>query len=298
MSRRPEIILVVSIPGALQPDSIHSPGDWTGDFAIVIREHPRGRSIALKAALAAGEVQIGTFLFELANPSIPRILANAGFDFVVIDMEHGCFTTESAARLISAASASGISPLVRVPEITRTNVLRALDAGSCGIMAPMIRDRSDVERLYALAKYPPEGQRGTCFGIAHTGYRLPDPATYLEEANDNVLLVGQIETPEALSQITSILTADLLDVAFIGPLDLSVSLGAPGDLGSPSFDAAVSDVLEACAKHDVAAGAFASNPLDAAQWIGRGCRMIACSGELCLLSEKSREVVEEIRQAL
>jgi 2-keto-3-deoxy-L-rhamnonate aldolase RhmA len=252
--------------------------------------------MTLKDGLTEGRTALGTFLVELAAPSVPRILAGAGFDFVVIDMEHGIFTTESAARLIALARASGIAPLVRVAEITRSSVLSALEAGAHGIMAPMIRSGKDVDELYRLAKYPPAGQRGTCLGTAHTDYIVPDAAVYLSTTNESILLVGQIETEEAIGNLDEILSPGKLDVAFVGPLDLSVALGTPGDFESPRFREAVDAVLEKGREHGVTVGAFAADARGARRWIERGCRMIACSGDLFMLGEKSREIVETIRR--
>jgi len=252
-------------------------------------------STTFKETLADGRVVIGTFLFELGGPAIPRILADAGFDFVIIDAEHGIYTVDSAAALIAFARTSGIAPLVRVPEITRTNVLRALEAGAAGIVAPMIRDRSDVDTLYRLAKYPPQGERGTCLGTAHTDYRLPDAKSHLQKANEEILLVGQIETRDALENLDAILGSGRLDVAFVGPLDLSVSLGAPADLDTPQFDAAIKRILERCRAHDVVPAAFVADPATGRRWIERGFRMIACSGELFMLAERSKQIVGELK---
>ena len=253
-------------------------------------------SVALKEALAKGQIVLGTFLLELSNPGIPWILANAGFDFIVIDMEHGLFTIESAATLIALAQAFGISPLVRVAEITRTSVLRVLEAGACGIVAPMIRNSKDVDELYKLAKYPPAGQRGTCLGTAHTDYCVPDPTSYLQEANEAVLLVGQIETKEALANLDAILSPGKLDIAFVGPLDLSVDLGEPGNFSTPEFEAATEAILDRCDEHNTVVGAFASDPESARRWIERGVRMVACSAELLMLSDMSRQIVRAIRK--
>ncbi len=253
-------------------------------------------STKLKNALTDGQVVIGTFLFELAKPAVPRILASTGFDFIVIDTEHGTHTIESAAALIASARACGIAPLARVPEITRTNVLRLLEAGADGIVAPMIRDHKDVDELYRLAKYPPEGERGTCLGNAHTDYRTPDPASYLRDANENVLLVGQIETKQALENLDDILSPGRLDVAFVGPLDLSVSLGTPGNQNTKQFDAAIELILDRCRAHSVVPGAFAADADAGKRWIERGFRMIACSGELFMLAEKARQIIKELRR--
>jgi len=253
-------------------------------------------STKFKSAFTDGRVVIGTFLFELSKPAVPRILADAGFDFIVIDAEHGTYTIESAAVLIASARACGIAPLVRVPEITRTNVLRVLEAGAAGIMAPMIRDHRDVDELYRLAEYPPEGERGTCLGNAHTDYRIPDPASYLREANEDVLLVGQIETKKALANLDDILGSGKLDVAFVGPLDLSVSLGTPGNQNTKQFEAAIDLILDRCRAHKVVPGAFAVDSDTGKRWIERGFRMIACSCELFMLAEKATQIVEELRR--
>ena len=250
----------------------------------------------LKQRLIDGQIVIGTFLFELLKPSVPRILADAGFDFLVIDMEHGTYTIESSVALIAFARMSNIVPLVRVPEITRTNVLRPLELGAGGIVAPMIRNQTDVERLYALSKYPPQGERGTCLGTAHTDYRLPNGGSYLQKANEEILLVGQIETKETLANIDAILGSGKLDVAFVGPLDLSVSLGKPGKQNTTEFEAAIDLILDRCGAHKVIPGAFAADADAGKRLIERGFRMIACSGELFMLAEKARQIVEELRK--
>ncbi len=250
----------------------------------------------LRQTLIDGQIATGTFLFELSKPSIPRILADAGFDYLVIDAEHGAYSIESVATLVGAARMSDIAPLVRVPEITRTTVLRPLELGAGGIVAPMIRNQADVERLYALSKYPPQGERGTCLGTAHTNYRLPDAESYLQKANEEILLVGQIETKEALTNIDAILGAGKLDVAFVGPLDLSVSLGKPGNQNTTEFEAAIDLILDRCAAYRVAPGAFAADADAGKRLIERGFRMIACSGELFMLAEKARQIVEELRR--
>jgi len=252
-------------------------------------------TMTLRDALASNRTLLGTFVIELTAPSVPRLLADAGFDFFIVDTEHGAFTIESVARLIAGARAAGIPALVRVPEITRAHVLSALEAGAAGIVAPMIETARDAEELYRLAKYPPAGERGTCLGTAHTDYAVPDPVSYVAEANATTLLVGQIETVAGAENLDSILGSGKLDVAFIGPLDLSVSLGTPGDYSSPRFRDTVDRILKAAFAHGVFAGAFAADPSAAAEWFARGCRFVACSGDLFMLGEAGRQIVEGVR---
>ncbi|UCF10834.1 MAG: aldolase [Candidatus Bipolaricaulota bacterium] len=255
--------------------------------------HPR---VTLRATLASQEVILGTFVMECTAPGVPRILADAGFDFVVIDAEHGVFAPDAVARWVGGARAAGIAPLVRVPEITRAQILRALEAGAEGIVAPMVESSRDAEELYRLAMYPPLGERGTCLGTAHSDYTIPDAASYLRKANETTLLVGQIETRAGVEHLDSILESEKLDVAFIGPLDLSVSLGTPGDQSTPDFAAAIERVLAACTRHGVVPGAFAVDSSGARDWIERGFRAIACSADILMLADKSREIVDAIRR--
>jgi len=249
----------------------------------------------LKERLFEGGRGIGTFLVEFVRPSVPRILADAGFDFVVIDMEHGVHTLNTAEGLIASSRAAGIAPIVRIPQIDRAHVLRVLELGARGIMAPMIESPEDAERLFALAKYPPDGKRGTCLGTAHTDYRIPEAGPYLDEANREALLVGQIETRRAIADLDAILAPRRLDVAFVGPLDLSVSFGAPGDQRTPEFLDAVDHVLDRCREHDVVPGIFAADVEAAAGWIGQGFRFVACSGDLWMLSSKASEIAGRLR---
>ncbi len=253
--------------------------------------------ISLKARLHEGKVVFGTFLFEIVHPSVVKIMANAGFDFVLIDMEHGSHTVDSVAMLATVARAANMAPLVRVAEVSRTNVLRSLEAGASGIMLPAIRCRSDVERLYSLSKYPPQGERGLSLGTAHTDYQLLDTAFYMREANDNTLLIGQIETVESIENLDDILASGALDVAFVGPYDLSVALGVPGDINAPSVQAAMELVINRCRIHGVTPGIFTMDAKAGRSAVARGFRFVACSSELFMLISHSKGIVHELREA-
>ena len=174
-------------------------------------------------------------------------------------------------------------------------MLRALEAGACGIVAPMIRDRADVDLLCNLSKYPPAGERGTCLGNAHTEYTIPDARAYMDEQNEETLLIGQIETTESLHNLDAILNSGKIDVAFIGPLDLSVSLGNPGDLGSDEQQNAIERVLKSCQEHGVLPGSFAPDAESGRALMKQGFRMISCSTELSIFASKSKEIAERLR---
>lgn len=261
------------------------------------KERERTAMISLRERIRGGDVVFGTFLFEIAHPAIPKILAGAGFDFVIVDMEHGTYTVESSAIIAAAARAASITPLVRVAEASRTNVLRSLEGGACGIMLPSIRCRSDVEALYTLSKYPPEGERGVTFGTAHTDYKFVDVQTYLRQANDNTLLLGQIETLQALENLDDILASGALDVAFVGPYDLSVALGVPGNINAPSVQVAMQRVLDRCQVHGVTPGIFVMNAAVGQKVVAQGFRFVACSSELFMMMNHSGSIVRELSAA-
>lgn len=244
---------------------------------------------------SSSDVFIGTFLSEISSPAIPVIMAKAGFDFLIIDMEHGAYTYESACLLAGSARRTGITPIIRIPEISRTNVLRALEVGAKGIMAPFIHAQDEVSRLYDLCQYWPEGHRGISFGTAHTEYQTPEALTYMKKANEEGIILVQIETQEALENLDEILSSGKIDIAFVGPYDLSVCLGVPGKVNSQLVRTTIKRILKAAKEHDVVPGIFAMSSEVGKEWIKDGFRFVACSSELFILSSASKRIASELR---
>ncbi|MDL2272641.1 host specificity protein [Desulfovibrio sp. OttesenSCG-928-I05] len=201
------------------------------------------------------EKPVGTFFF-MGNAAVAECLALSGVDYIIVDMEHGPFGIESAADIMRGAELRGATVLARIPDGSRTSVLKALDIGAQGLVVPNIRSVQEVRNLVEYGKYFPQGLRGLAMSRA-AGYGFADHAAgdigeYMNACNRETLLLPQCETAECLEHIEEIAALDGIAGIFVGPFDLSIALGKPVQFGNPEFKAAIARVLAACA----AAGKF------------------------------------------
>jgi len=259
---------------AKQPPAIHNP---------------------LKRALARGESVLGTFVFEYGSPAAPRILKAAGWDYLLIDTEHASFGIETVASMLHVSAAIGLPALVRVPETQRSLLSRPLDAGALGLMIPRVESRPQAEEIVRFTKYPPLGDRGMAPATAHTGYRGVSGTQLIREANTELLLVMQIETRAGLENLDTILPTPGLDVALLGPFDLSTSLGIPGELSHPRMAEATRTFLRGCKRHGVIPGIWAASIPDAKRWMREGVRFLTYSADFVMVMERSQQVIAALR---
>jgi 2-keto-3-deoxy-L-rhamnonate aldolase RhmA len=195
----------------------------------------------------ATEQLAGTFL-NLASANSVQIAAQAGFDWLLLDLEHGGGHFSDLRSLLNATNGTAAAPIVRLPSVDADLAKFALDSGAAGIMFPFVNSAAEAKRAVDICNYPPQGHRGTASVIRATDYgtRWRD---YFAEANQNTLVVVQMETEEAINNIDSIAAVDGVDVLFVGPLDLSVSLGVPGQFTHDAVVAAMQAVIDACLRH-------------------------------------------------
>lgn len=207
----------------------------------------------LKEKLINNKSTFGT-LITTSGLDTAEILANVGSDCIMIDGEHGAMDMETAGRMVSLIKPTGTVPIVRVPGMEMHLIKRGLDTGAGGIMVPMVNNKEDAEKVINYCMYPPLGSRGVGASRAvlfGSGGGDPD---YYAKANEENLIIIQIEHVEAVENIDRILSVPGIDVAFIGPVDLSVSLGVPMQTDHPKVLEACEKVLKACEKHKVIAG--------------------------------------------
>lgn len=196
----------------------------------------------------------GCFLKILNNPSITILAKNAQLDFLFYDCEHGMYTYETLHNLILMGNAVGISSFIRVPQLARGDVSKSLDCGAAGVMVPMIETREQAELLVEWSKYPPLGNRGYAGG-ANTNYRPSgNHKNNMKEINESVISIVQIETLQGVKNIEEILSVEGIDAAIVGPADLAISLGIPGDYFNPIEIEAIDRVAAACQKYKKAFG--------------------------------------------
>ena len=248
----------------------------------------------IKQVLGDGGSVVGTMLAEIRQPSVMQLLNNAGFDFVIIDNEHGPFSIESVADLSRAARVLGLTPIVRVPDLAYPYLAMSLDAGAQGLMLPRIYNAKQVEDAVQMMKYPPLGERGCAFSRGSTDFQAMPLTETMATANEETLLVVQIETQEAMANCEEILAVAGVDVAFVGPTDLSIALGVPGQTDSPVLTRAIEAVIAACQRHGVVPG-IQMNDLDlAVQWAEKGMRLISSMSETGLLTSAGSNVTSII----
>jgi len=256
------------------------------------------RPNTIKSQLAAGNVPLGTFVFEFNTPGIARIIAEAGADFVVFDMEHTGWSVETIRTLLATTRSTSLVPLVRVPATEYDFIARVLDAGAMGIMVPMVESAEQARTIVASAKYPPVGRRGAAFGVAHDDYTGGDIVEKIASANREGLLLAQIETVAGLKNVDAIAAVPGIDVLWIGQFDLSISMGIPGQFTNPELIAAMDQVIAACAKHGKVAGIMAPDLATGRDLLKQGFRMISYSGDLWVFQTALRQSLGELRAHL
>lgn len=251
----------------------------------------------VKKQIATGEKALGTF-YELGGSAAAECLAIGGFDFFVIDTEHGPFDVESARDAILAAGNYEITPFVRIKDPTRPSVLKMLDIGAKGIIVPGINTVAEVEKLVEYAKFYPTGLRGFAPNRAGAwGYAeyAQDVSEYFETANRETLLLPQCETRGCLYHIEEIVAMEGVDGIFIGPYDLSVALGKPAQMDNPELVEAISYVRGVCEKNGKISMIYAGTPEGVRQFFADGFDAVACGMDAILLIEAVKKLVADIK---
>ncbi len=255
------------------------------------------RSNFVKHALREGDTALGTMVFEFATPGIARIVASAGADFVVFDQEHSGWGIDTIRMLMATALAADVVPLVRVPATQYHFISRPLDVGASGIMVPMVETAEQARLVVSSAKYPPLGNRGAAFGIAHDDYEAAEDAiSGMRNANDQTLLIAQIETRRGTDNVDEIAAVEGLDVLWIGHNDLTNSMGIPGRFDHPDYLRAIDRFLEACRRHGKAPGIMSTGVDEARAQLDQGFRCVAYWGDIWLYARALRQGLAAIRE--
>jgi len=245
--------------------------------------------------LAKGEVVYGCGLQIYRSSEIPRAFAAAGFDYVFIDMEHGSLNLETVHDMIVSSNLAGITPIVRVGEVQYTLCARLLDQGAQGIILPRVEDPKALEEALSWMKFPPMGKRGYGINPTMIDYETRAFPEIIEHQNRSNLVVVQFETTTAISRADEMLSQKGVDIVMVGPADLSISLGVPGEFDHPLMIEAISKVIAKCNQHGVVPGIQTRSVAMARQWVERGMRFVGVAAEYVLLLEKARETVAQLR---
>lgn len=251
----------------------------------------------LREKLHAHEPVIGGWV-QIPHPAVATLLASSGLDWVALDLEHAPIDLERAAVLLQAIRQAGSVPLVRLAGVRYDRIKQFMDAGAEGVIAPMVVTAEHVQEVIDGVKYPPEGRRGVGYCPANLyGFEFEQ---YLKRANKDALIALQIEHVEAIRNLDVLLSSSAVDAAFIGPYDLSASMGITGQFDHPDFARALDEFRAACSEHHTAPGIHCVSP-DANEVLRRideGYRMIAYSIDVTMLGAACRQGLATIRTGL
>jgi len=253
------------------------------------------KSLSVKEKLRKGEIVVGPFM-KSRDPALVEIVGVAGFDFAILDMEHSALSIESVEDLIRMAGLRRIDSIVRVPEISESAISRPLDAGASGLLVPHVEMKKQAEEVVFLSKFSPLGERGMDVYARAADYSHLAKEIYLSEANRNTLLIIQIEGKKGVENLDGILTVKGLDVIFVGPYDLSQSLGVPGEIGHPKVTEKIRQVVGKVRKAGLSLGIYVDDVDTAKRWIGLGVQFIAIQVDLVLFLQACRSLVASLRK--
>ena len=253
------------------------------------------RTNPVKQTLAQGSTAVGTMAFEFCTPGLARLAANAGADFIIYDMEHTGWSIETVRDLIASGDGAPIVPFVRVPATQYHFIARVLDVGAMGIMVLMVGDAAQAEMIVQSAKYPPLGQRGAAFHMAHDGYAGGDVLEKMRSANDEVVLIAQIENRSGLENVERIAAVDGIDILWIGQFDLSNFLGIPGQFTHPTFLDAIKRVTEACQRYGKTAAFMVPSVEEGLERMRQGFRCVAYWGDLWIYQQGLKQGVAALK---
>lgn len=240
--------------------------------------------MTLRESLAGGAVP--AVFVSLKDPALPIILKGAGFECLLIDREHGVMGVESAARLVAAARSVALPCITRVPSLTRDAIQDALESGASGVLVPMVESAAQAAQLAAWCRYPPQGSRGVHPLTPATGYGAVTLPAMLAQANRELVVCAQIETLAGLEQVEAIAATPGIDLLFLGPGDLAISMGVAFD--DPAVEGAFERILAAAKVHGKAVGTFVLSPERGAQAVRQGARLIAMGVDIGLVQQAGR----------
>jgi 4-hydroxy-2-oxoheptanedioate aldolase len=247
----------------------------------------------LRERFANGDAVLGVFT-TVDSAILVEAAGLAGLDFVILDMEHGPLDLRDVERLIPAAIRAGVAPIVRVGKNDEWLILRALDVGASGVQVPQVNCRANAEAVVRAAKYAPLGARGVAT-FTRAGALNTRGLGYFAAANAETLVVVHIEGTEGVRNLDEILTVDGIDVLFIGPYDLSQSLGIPGQTDDPRVQGAVRECVRKIRSAGKVAGSFARDVSVAHQWMELGIQYVALSVDAGIYREACAGMVGQLR---
>ena len=252
------------------------------------------RTNRTKAKLKAGEAVFGSFL-RFTDPTLIDFLGYQPWDFMVFDGEHGTLEPRDCENLVRVTESHDITPLVRVTTNLPPIILRFMDTGAQGLQVPWVNSAKEAEQAVQAVKYHPRGKRGLAGVRAADFLQRSSLGEYVKQANRETLVVIQVETAEAVENLSEIVAVEGVDVIFIGPTDLSHSLGLPGEMTHPRVQETFQQIIDIVNASDVALGTLIRDVESAREWLVRGAQYLAIPPEP-LLVQATRDFLEAVRE--
>ena len=250
----------------------------------------------LKKRLNNGERLIGVMINCIDTLDIVRIFRACGYDYVIIDNEHGAWTTPKISDMIAMCNEIDLGVIVRIPEAHRPYIQKYLDCGADGLMLPNCNDAATARKMVDYAKYEPHGSRGVSVLRGHCGY-LPvaDSLEFMRQKNDEILLIAQIETRKGLENVEEIMDVEGIDVALIGPNDLSFGLGIMGQIKHPLFIEATKRVVAAANSRGKCPAIQTTTHEGLREYMDAGFQMLLYGNEVLLMMNSAKASVKAFR---
>ena len=235
---------------------------------------------------------VGTWIGS-AHPLVAEAIACAGFDWGLVDMEHAPLDVSGLVHMLQALGCTKMLPVVRVPWNDAVMVKRVLDAGATTLMFPFVQNAEEARRAVAATRYPPEGVRGVAGTSRAT--RFGTATGYFRNANQNIGVIVQVETPQAVEEVDAIAAVEGIDSVFVGPADLSAALGHIGELTHPSVLAQMGRVVQRCKARGTPVGTLGASPDHVAQYRAMGFDYLAISSDIGFMMRGAREAIAALR---
>lgn len=249
----------------------------------------------LKNSLKEGKKIFGTMVTEFSTPNISKMLSVCGFDYFMVDCEHGYFDYSQVANIISVGKGAGIPVIVRIPEVKRECVLKYIEMGAAGLLIPQVESAEQMKAVVRYSKYAPMGSRGVSLSRPHTGYEKVNAKEYMQKANDETIIIAQIESPEGVENIDNIAAVPGVDVALIGPNDLSQSMGMLQQFYEPVFIDAIQKVVDTSKKHGIYAGIHSSGMEYVKYWAEKGMQFLMWNSDIGMMMSSAKKGVEQFK---
>jgi 2-keto-3-deoxy-L-rhamnonate aldolase RhmA len=229
---------------------------------------------------------------------MPRLLVSTGADFVIYDLEHSGFAVDSVRTLLACTRPLNLAALVRPPANEYHLIAPLLDAGAAGVIVPNVQTASEAKKVADACRYYPQGNRGAAFSIAHDDFLPGDVPAKMKAANEAMVCGVLIESSQGVENVDEIVAVEGIDLVWVGFLDLSLSMGMPGQFQHPMFQTAVRRIVEACKTHGKVAGILSNDAEQAKKYVGQGFQCISYGGDIWLLQRTLSEGIQRIRGGL